>query len=102
MTIDDHIHTLTIYGASDDLIEVEGTVREEFNGDEGMIATDHGWLVKITYDGTWVIRILAKGQGEYDLVPAEGEDSDNYSDRLTITGPFIDWVLFGTHHARTI
>ena len=87
---------VTIYGASDDLIEIEGVLREEFayNDGEHYIATSDGSLLGIRYDGCWRITPMAIGPDtEYSIVQAVGEDDDNYSDRATLTSirPFI-WV----------
>jgi hypothetical protein len=96
--------TTLLYGASDDLIEVDGPfVREEFDAnfsDPAAIAVfdrsdaDGGSLLaRIRYDedGCWRINVLRGG--EFSLRPARGEDADNdadgvpgYSDRLEVHG----------------
>jgi hypothetical protein len=98
--------TTILYGASDDLVEVDGPfVREEFNppysSDETamVLAFDRSdadggsLLARIRYesDGCWRINVLSGG--EYGIRPARGEDAGNdedgvpgYSDRLEVHG----------------
>ena len=98
--------TTLLYGASDDLVEVDGPyVREEFNPDlsDGetfmTVAFDRSdadggsLLAQIRYasDGCWRINVIAGG--EYGIRPARGEDAGNdedgvpgYSDRLEVHG----------------
>lgn len=81
---------IIIYGASDDLIEVEGDINQEVSvyvGDHEplYVAISDGSLLRVTYDGMWTIRVLRKGFGTMiDHHQATDEDSD-YSDRVTLT-----------------
>lgn len=55
-----------ITGASDDLIEIEGEIREEFSAWEcknGVIACSDGTLLRVSYDenGIWRFRVDFKG-----------------------------------------
>ena len=60
---------LIIYGASDDLIEIEGDINEEFNAIDGgvlRIDSDDDWMeVDCTYDaeGRWLISPLPVEDG---------------------------------------
>jgi len=90
-----------IYGASDDLIEIEGSIREEFNYyGEGktILAFSDGTVLSVLYDddGIWKIRQLAVGKAEYLNTQAVNPDSDDYSDKATLKGGNIQWVVFGT------
>lgn len=102
--------SLTVYGASDDLVEVEGDVREEFNPGDGpsYLAVSDGTVLRITYDGQWHISCVAVGTAEYTHDVATAEDGDPredgspcYSDRVTLTfpptalGATVEWVVFG-------
>ncbi len=97
---------ITIYGASDDLIEVEGDIDEEFNalGDEApqLLAFSDGNVLRIVYSGTGVWRIspVVYGSGEVTIVQAPEDDDGNYSDRATIDGQ-LQWVVFGSAFARS-
>lgn len=92
--------TVTVYGASDDLIEVEGDIREEFNPTEGVssfLGFSDGTLLKIVYDdtGVWKIIRIARGHNTaLTIDSAEGPDSSNYSDRATLDAD-ITWVVYG-------
>lgn len=96
---------ITVYGASDDLIEVEGAISEEFNAyspdDDGdLLAFSDGTVLRIRYedDGMWRIGPLAAGTAELDLQYGRNPD-DDYSDRVTLIGD-IQWVVFGKGFAR--
>lgn len=101
---------LTIYGASDDLIEIEGDIDEEFNydarfpGDEDVkqyLAFSDGTLLTSRYDddGIWRFGLLATGRANFSKV--EGADND-HSDRVTLDLPDgeFTWVVYGSQSAR--
>ena len=97
--------TLIISGHSDDLIEVEGAIREEYSAldDEGgglVVGASDGTAVRIRYadNGVWRITPVATGpQSTLSIVQAPEDDDDNYSDVATITCPdgAIRWVICG-------
>lgn len=102
---------VTIYGASDDLIEVEGDIEEEFTAPEeatspkrngAFIAVSDGSLFRITYgangEGTWRITPVVKGSARCTKIEASGEDSREYSDRVTLEGD-IRWVAIAIDFA---
>ena len=82
---------MKVYGASDDLIELEG----EFSGEVGCYGTDnqeYGVLI-IVSDGTilevkygkggaaiWEVKLLVKGSLFDRIDPCMDEDADPYSD----------------------
>lgn len=94
---------ITLYGASDDLIEIEGDIREEFpyrdlDGKGDLIGFSNGMLVRVLLDGDGVWRIhpiRAMGRGTYAIEQAQVGDDDNYSDRLTIPGVVVEWAVHG-------
>lgn len=94
--------TVTVYGSSDDLIEIEGDIREEFYAPtEGpaMLGFSDGTLLSIEYnsDGVWKITRRDRGHStKLSIDYAEGPDTDNYSDRATIDAD-IKWVVMGTN-----
>ncbi|MCW2785207.1 MAG: hypothetical protein JWP74_1724 [Marmoricola sp.] len=88
-----------IYGASDDLIEVEGAFPEEFNHysiEPAVLSIDGGAiLLAIDYgrDG-WTITAMS-GSDRVTIIPARGEDEPNdehgcpgYSQKAVIEGSF--------------
>jgi hypothetical protein len=93
--------TVTIYGTSDDLIEVEGDIQAECIGDQALLAFSDGTVLSVVYnsDGVWSISRLSGGTAQMTHTPADGADSDNYSDRVTLTGD-IRWCVFGDEIAR--
>jgi len=99
---------VVVYGASDDLIEIEGDLSEEFGAyDSGepktrFLAFSDGTLLSIVYgiDGAyWRINRMVAGQATYEKHEATYDDGD-YSDRVTLTGDNLRWVVLGEHCER--
>ncbi|HEU4540304.1 MAG TPA: hypothetical protein VFR23_04180 [Jiangellaceae bacterium] len=98
---------ITVYGASDDLIEVEGDVEEEFdysaagNSDDSgyLLAFSDGTVLRIWLDSAWRIKPVTTGAGKLVIVPCPEDDEDNYSDRATIDAE-ITWVVQGVAIAK--
>lgn len=99
---------ITLYGYSDDLIELDGDVIENFTprGEDDpeqpgdLVAFSNGVVLRIKYRdaGCWRIDLVA-GQGLVEIVPCPEDDEKNYSDRATITGS-VDWVVCGNSIAK--
>jgi hypothetical protein len=96
---------LKIYGASDDLIEVEGDIREEFNPQSdgpSLLALSDGTLLQIQYGAGnkafWRIQPLIYGSARYSKIEATDED-ENYSDVVTLEGE-IKWAVCGDQWSR--
>lgn len=97
---------ITIYGCSDDLVEIEGSIDAEFTAFEGLnlLAFSDGTLVEVTYtnSGIWRVNTIHKSPtvGVVKVeAAADAYESDNYSDRMTLTGE-ISWVVHATTIAR--
>lgn len=98
--------SLTVYGASDDLIEIEGDIDEEFSykdddasqGD--LIATSNGVVLRVEYGqaGVWRIRPVV-GAEKVEIILAPEDDESNYSDRAVISGD-VRWVVQGVALAK--
>lgn len=102
--------TTKIYGASDDLIEIEGEVNDEANvylkDDEQLpFSASDGTNGFIIYDedGQWRINVLDAGKLCINKIAAVGDDAEHagdafgcssYSDVL-ILGEGIEWVKIG-------
>lgn len=93
--------SVTIYGYSDDLIEIDGDFREEFaastESDDGdVIGFSNGVLLRIHYanDGIWRITPISAGDGKLKIEQAPADVEDNYSDRATIDAE-VSWILVG-------
>ncbi len=98
---------IEVYGASDDLIEVEGDIREEFyaieeaSGDGGLLSFSDGTVFGIRYSdaGVWRIAPVVKGTAFEGITQAPEDDDDNYSDRALL-GEGVTWVVFGSKIAK--
>lgn len=93
--------SVKVYGTSDDLVEVEGDITEEFNplhdDKPSFLAFSDGTVLRITYDGMWHIARIAEGSAEYAKRNATDIDQD-YSDIVTLTGLAdlpLSWCVFG-------
>lgn len=94
------MHTLKIYGHSDDLIEVEGDIQDEYDvgsAGKGYVAISDGTLILCIYEGgMWLLRLITSGGSRITMAANQGPDSDQYSDVMTIESdkPF-EWVMCG-------
>lgn len=85
---------IEIYGSSDDLIEIEGDVCEEFTYDEyndNLIIVSTGHILRIRYDDQGVWRITPVSGPIPSVTQAPENDEDNHSDRAKIEGA-VRWV----------
>lgn len=99
---------ITITGASDDLIEVDGDISEEFpyqkpgygqpTGD--LLAFSDGTILRIefTRDGVWRITPVVRGAAALTIEQAPEGDDNNYTDRATLDGAV--WVVQGMAYAK--
>jgi hypothetical protein len=100
--------TVTIYGASDDLIEIDGDIREEFShyphndGERCFLFFSDGTVLSVQYDqdGVWRFATIKTGSAEMtktDGVPDDGEEPDGSepTDRVTLVGDIV-WVGIGS------
>lgn len=90
-----------ITGASDDLIEVDGDISEEFNvlgnAAEGTIlGFSNGTVLRVRFDddGMWRITPLWHA-GNVKIDHATDDNEGAYSDVATIDEP-VEWVVCGT------
>jgi hypothetical protein len=84
---------VVVYGSSDDLIEVEGAIREEFDVSEeaGLVSFSDGMRLAFEYDGDW--HFAVEHEGTRTTVRIEGPDDGGYSDRVTVEGE-IGWIEY--------
>jgi hypothetical protein len=88
--------SVTVYGASDDLIEVEGDIREEFTAltdGPDLLCFSTGDVLRIRYgdQGVWRIEAVISERG-VQITQAPENDDTNYSDRAVIEGN-VKWVV---------
>lgn len=91
---------ITIYGASDDLIEIEGDILEEFNfyprGEESRIlAVSDGTLLRVYYDkdGIWRLNKISGGSADFQKI--EGDVEKDTPDKVVLSGVSFRWVVMG-------
>lgn len=99
-----------IYGASDDLIEVESTSfrAEEFNvylnepSDSLLLAVSDGTVLRVRYDedGIWRFTPVVVGSANVDFKMCLVDSEETYTDRVTLTGDYLRWVVLGTEIAK--
>ena len=95
-----------IYGASDDLIEIDGQISDEVDAysssDEPIkFKTSQGTKGSIMYDGNWNITIIEEGTDFVKVIESVGDDNDHteentkdvpsYSDVLILEGE-LEWI----------
>ncbi len=95
-----------IYGASDDLIEIDGQISDEVDAysasDEPVkFKTSQGTKGTIMYDGEWKITIKEEGSDFVKVIESIGDDNNHteentkdvppYSDVLILDGD-LEWV----------
>jgi hypothetical protein len=97
---------ITLYGASDDLIEIESTSfpDEEFNvyspESSLLIAVSDGTWFRVRYDedGIWRFTPVMLGSSVVDIVP--GVDDHKHSDVVILRGEDLHWVVLGSQIAK--
>ena len=96
-----------IYGASDDLIEIEGAINDEvgcyFNAKQTITCSDNT-KASISYNGEWKIIVIVEGEKFLGKINSVGDDAKHilpdaegctsYSDIL-ILDEGIEWVKIG-------
>jgi hypothetical protein len=94
---------VTVSGASDDLIDIEGDVVEGFpctNAaiDGRYLAFSNGTVLRIelSESGVWRIQPVKFGTDRVTVTQAPEGDEDRQSDVAEIEGR-IEWVVFGRH-----
>jgi hypothetical protein len=82
---------VTISGASDDLIEIEGDINDEVSAYDypKFITFDDGTVVKAEYspegyNGMWKVEVVREGTSLSEHIPATGADAD-YTDKVILT-----------------
>lgn len=97
-------YKLIISGASDDLIEIEGDIREEWYSYEKpkqYIAVSDGTLLSIEYDNDGIWRVHKIFGGQASLAKEEGDTEKDTFDIVTLTSdvPF-KWVCLCVQMVR--
>jgi len=90
--------SIKIYGSSDDLLEIESDISEEFNfyPDEGtpaLLAFSDGTLLSVVYDdnGIWRITRIVRGAATFEK--GEGDVEADTMDVVTLSGVDFKWAV---------
>ena len=94
--------SIIVFGASDDLIEIDGDISEEFqylnNYDGDLLAFSDGTLLRIAYTrGIWRITPVLYGTAELVILQCAENDDENYSDTAYLEG-VVNWVVHGVEY----
>ncbi len=90
---------IKIYGASDDLLEIEGDFSNEFDVEPlatTFVGISDGTLLRVSYDGMWHINVARKSAGTSINMHRATNEDDDYSDiaEIDIDGG-ADWLVVG-------
>ena len=82
---------ITLYGASDDLVEVAGAFREEYDAYDKVLRVtfDTGLVAFIGFevDGIWRVSITGqRGDETLDVYTGTDAEGDRYTDYLIVPG----------------
>lgn len=86
-----------LYGASDDLLKLEGDLSEEFYGGERpcLLIFSDGTVLTIKYGkehlAVWAITLITQGKLFMRIVFCTDEDAERYSDTAHFNGG-LEWV----------
>ncbi len=87
--------TTEVYGASDDLIEIDGDIKGEHPAAESFLFMSDGTILKVKYGksqmAVWEIRLIQKGALFNTIIQCFDEDADRYSD-TAMFGDGIRWA----------
>ena len=94
--------SITVSGSSDDLIEVDGNISQEFGAYESgrYLGFSNGVILRVMYDdnGIWRVTPIA-GRDKVSIVYCSADTDDGAcSDVATLTEP-ATWVVCGTEWA---
>lgn len=97
---------ITVNGASDDLIEVEGDIREEFTYEDtdkegDLLAFSDGTVLRVQFGAVWRITPVVRGNAVLTIKQCVEDDNDDgeYTDVATLDGD-IRWVVQGVALAK--
>lgn len=97
--------SITVYGASDDLIEIDGDIYEEFghysssdDGEPALLAFSDGTVLRVVHDHEGIWRITPVVQGSATLTHVFGQDDREHTDKATLDGD-VRWVVYGSQMA---
>jgi len=88
-----------IYGYSDDLIEIDGLIRDEvdcYNHKKPIkITASDGTIASIFYNGEWKINVKFAGSKYVKLINSVGDDSNHIDNDSLDCPPYSDVLILG-------
>jgi len=88
--------TTIITGSSDDLLEFEGHLYEEFSvdGNNGLLEFSDGTTLRVNYGkgGIWRFAAEVEGPAFQSIARCTGDDEDEYTD--TVKMGQVDWAKY--------
>lgn len=87
---------IRITGASDDLIEIDGAINEEFSSydcKDGLLAVSDGTLIKVEYDDNGIWRLTPLYRGSSYVGHSMGDIEQDTNDVVSMDG-VIKWIVF--------
>lgn len=89
---------IQVYGASDDLIEIDGAISDEVDcyGHKKpiKITASDGTIASIFYDGDWKIRVKFAGEKYVEVVDSVGEDKEHKTINAVGCTSYSDVLVF--------
>lgn len=87
-----------IYGASDDLIEIDGQISDEVDAysasDEPIkFKTSQGTKGTFFYDGEWKVSLTVEGPDFVKVIESVGDDNDHTEENTKDVPPYSDVVI---------
>lgn len=88
---------IKITGYSDDLIEIDGDIKEEFEAfdDRNYLAASDGSILSIEYDNDGIWRIYRLIAGTAAFRKMDGNILEDTFDIVFLENEDIKWILFG-------
>lgn len=96
-----------IYGASDDLIEIEGAINDELgcyykkrthitcsDGTQAVISYDGNWNIKVKETGILFDKIITSNPNEEPHTDIDAKECSAYSDVLVLKDG-VEWIKLG-------
>lgn len=97
---------ITITGAGDGMIQVDGDISEVFSyfpndddDDERVLAFSDGTLLRLAYDVDGICRLTPICRGTAEMSKVDGVVDEDMNDVVTLVGE-ISWVVSGEEHAK--
>ena len=87
-----------VYGASDDLLEIEGYDEIDCYGKTVKVGFDDGTVIRCSYGkpglAVWKIEVVKQGSAAQSLDVCMDENADPYSDVFTIDAQFTRCIAY--------